>query len=54
MFLDARTISEDDVLAADVCIVGAGVAGLTLAMEFKQAKFRTCIVESGGETGPGF
>ena len=49
MFLDARSISESDVITADVCIVGAGVAGLTLAREFKQANFRTCIIESGGE-----
>ena len=49
MFLDARSISDGDVISADVCIVGAGVAGLTLAREFKQAKFRTCIIESGGE-----
>lgn len=49
MFLEARSITEGEVIAADVCIVGAGVAGLTLAMEFKQANFRTCIVESGGE-----
>ena len=49
MFLDARSIREDEVIDSDVCIVGAGVAGLTLAREFKQAKFRTCIIESGGE-----
>ncbi len=49
MFLDARSISEGDVITADVCIVGAGVAGLTLARELKKAKFRTCIIESGGE-----
>jgi len=48
MFVEARTISEDDIIAADVCVVGAGVAGLTLAREFKQAKFKTCIIESGG------
>ena len=49
MFLDARSISEDKVITTDVCIVGAGVAGLTLAKEFKQANFKTCIIESGGE-----
>jgi choline dehydrogenase-like flavoprotein len=49
MFLDTRSISEDDVITADVCIIGAGVAGLTIAREFKQANFRTCIIESGGE-----
>ena len=49
MLVDARSIGNDEVLDSDVCIVGAGVAGLTLAKEFKQANFRTCIIESGGE-----
>ena len=49
MFLDARSIGEGEVLTTDVCIAGAGVAGLTIAREFKQADFKTCIIESGGE-----
>lgn len=49
MFLDARSIGEGEVLTTDVCIVGAGVVGLTIAREFKQADFKTCIIESGGE-----
>ena len=49
MFIDSRSIDRESVIDTDVCIVGAGVAGLTLAMEFRQAKFKTCIIESGGE-----
>jgi choline dehydrogenase-like flavoprotein len=49
MFLDARSFGEGDVLTTDVCIVGAGVVGLTIAREFKRADFKTCIIESGGE-----
>ncbi|MBC2709796.1 MAG: GMC family oxidoreductase [Desulfosarcina sp.] len=49
MFIDSRSIGEESVINTDVCIVGAGVSGLTLAREFKQAKFNTCIIESGGE-----
>lgn len=49
MFIDARNIAENDTILTDVCIVGAGVAGLTLAREFQHAPFKTCIIESGGE-----
>ena len=46
--VDSRSIGNKEVIDSDVCVVGAGVAGLTLAQEFKQAKFNTCIIESGG------
>lgn len=49
MFLDARSIDKGEVITTDLCIVGAGVAGLTLAKEFKDADFKICIIESGGE-----
>jgi len=49
MFIDARSIDSNQIIESDVCIVGAGVAGLTLGIEFKKAKFNTCIIESGGE-----
>ena len=49
MFVDSRSIDQGCVIHTDVCIVGAGVSGLTLAMEFSQAKFNTCLIESGGE-----
>ena len=49
MFIDSRSVDEESVVHTDVCIVGAGVAGLTLAMEFRKAQFKTCIIESGGD-----
>lgn len=48
MFINARKIPKDEILRTDVCIAGAGVAGITLAREFVAAGFDTCIVESGG------
>jgi choline dehydrogenase-like flavoprotein len=49
MFLDARTLSDGSVLETDVCIVGAGPAGLTLARELGAQPYRVCVVESGGD-----
>jgi choline dehydrogenase-like flavoprotein len=43
---DARTL-EDAGLETDVCIVGAGAAGITLALEFTRAGREVCLLESG-------
>lgn len=48
MMLDARSISKDETLETDVCIVGAGIAGITLAQELANQDFRVCLLESGG------
>ena len=32
----------------DLCIVGAGAAGITVAREFINKQFRVCLLESGG------
>jgi hypothetical protein len=32
-----------------LCIVGAGAAGITLALQFVQSRFRIIMLESGGE-----
>jgi choline dehydrogenase-like flavoprotein len=48
MLVDARTVSERTVVETDVCIVGAGAAGITLAREFIGKPFRICLLESGG------
>lgn len=47
-FLDGRSIPPNQVLETDVCIIGAGPAGITLAREFIGQSFRVCVLESGG------
>lgn len=46
--IDARTLEDGARLEADVCIVGAGAAGLTLALELESTSRRVLLVESGG------
>lgn len=48
MFADARSVPRGATLETDVCIVGAGAAGITLASEFNGAAFRVAVLESGG------
>jgi choline dehydrogenase-like flavoprotein len=48
MFIDARTVPDGTSLETDVCIMGAGAAGITLAREFIGQNFRVHIFESGG------
>ena len=48
MLVDARTLPKNTVIETDVCIVGAGAAGITLAKEFIEQPFRVCLLESGG------
>jgi choline dehydrogenase-like flavoprotein len=48
MLTDARALERDRVLQADVCVVGAGPAGITLASELARAGVDVCLLESGG------
>ncbi len=48
MFIDAREVSQDKSLIATVCIIGGGVAGISIARELEKQGIDTCLLESGG------
>jgi len=48
MILDARELPDGHSLTADICVVGAGAAGISLALEFANTRFTVLILESGG------
>ncbi len=48
MIVDFRTIPKDHALEADIAIVGAGPAGLTIARELASTNLKIVIFESGG------
>ncbi|RKP50905.1 FAD-dependent oxidoreductase [Trinickia fusca] len=50
MFIDTRQVDEGHAVHTTVCIVGAGVAGITLALEMDRLGIDTCLLESGGYT----
>lgn len=53
MLLDASTIPDGHTLSADICIVGAGAAGITLAMELRAMGQSIILLEAGGKTRAG-
>ena len=46
--LDANKLPDGLEIATDVCIVGAGAAGITLANALEASGARICLLESGG------
>src|SRR5450755_214677 len=48
MFVDARSLPENENLQADICIFGGGPAGIALAATLSQAGIRVVLAESGG------
>ena len=50
MLTDARTVRSGTTRTADVCIVGGGAAGITLALELGGSGLEVILLESGGDT----
>jgi choline dehydrogenase-like flavoprotein len=48
MIQDLRTLEDSSELEADVCLVGAGAAGITLALELCKSNVSVILLESGG------
>jgi choline dehydrogenase-like flavoprotein len=53
MHLDGRKIEEDTTLRSEICIVGAGAAGITIARRLAGTSTDVCVLESGGLNSPG-
>jgi choline dehydrogenase-like flavoprotein len=48
LLVDARSVEDSRTLEADLCIVGAGAAGIALALELVGRPLRVLLLESGG------
>ncbi|MFL5619784.1 MAG: FAD-dependent oxidoreductase [Gemmatimonadaceae bacterium] len=48
MHIDARTLEDGSVIDGDLCIVGAGAAGISMALEWIGATQRVLLLEAGG------
>jgi choline dehydrogenase-like flavoprotein len=48
MIVDARSLSDGTVVDSEVCVVGAGAAGIALATELARRGVSVCLLDSGG------
>ena len=47
-YLDANKVNVNTTIKTDICIIGAGAAGITLAHEFDKTNLSVTILEAGG------
>lgn len=47
MLIDARTVPADSVVRGDLCIIGAGAAGISIAWALRNRPVRVVLLESG-------
>ena len=47
MLIDARTVAADAVVRGDLCIIGAGAAGISIAWALRDRPVRVVLLESG-------
>ena len=48
MFIDARDLQPGQKIETDICIIGAGAAGIAYALEFIGSSTKVALLESGG------
>jgi choline dehydrogenase-like flavoprotein len=48
MHIDARQLDDNSVIEGDVCIIGAGAAGISIALEWMNTSFKVILLEGGG------
>ena len=47
-FFDLRQMDENSLIETDLCIVGSGPSGLSIAKEFEGSNIEVLVLESGG------
>lgn len=48
MHTDARTLDDGTLIEGDVCIIGAGAAGISMALEWVGTPYNVVVLEGGG------
>lgn len=48
MHFDARKLPNNSIIDGDICIVGSGAAGISIALEWINTPYRVILLESGG------
>jgi choline dehydrogenase-like flavoprotein len=48
MHIDARNLDNNSLIEGDICIVGAGAAGIGMAVDWNNTPFKVILLEGGG------
>jgi choline dehydrogenase-like flavoprotein len=48
MHADARKLENNTLIEGDICIVGAGAAGISMALDWDNTKYKVILLEGGG------
>ncbi|HQW93428.1 MAG TPA: FAD-dependent oxidoreductase, partial [Ferruginibacter sp.] len=48
MHIDARTLDNQSVIEGDICIIGAGAAGISIALDWENTPYKVILLEGGG------
>lgn len=48
MHIDARELPNNSLIEGDICIIGAGAAGISIALEFLNTQQKVILLEGGG------
>jgi len=48
MHIDARTLDNESLIEGDICIIGAGAAGISIALDWMNSPYKVILLEGGG------
>src|SRR4051812_43131884 len=48
MHIDARTLQDNSIIEGDICIIGAGPAGISIALDWANTPYSVIVLEGGG------
>jgi choline dehydrogenase-like flavoprotein len=48
MHIDARYLENNSIIEGDICIIGAGAAGLSIALDWINTPYKVILLEGGG------
>ena len=48
MHIDARKLDSNTIIQGDICIIGAGTAGISMALEWINTPYKVILLEGGG------
>ncbi len=48
MHVDTRKLPNNSLIEGDICIIGAGAAGVSIALDWIESGYKVILLEGGG------